>query len=305
MQPVRVICGPTAAGKSAVATQLAERVPITIISADSRQVYRGFDIGTAKPTRREQELVPHIGIDVIGPAERWSAWGWAEMARTAIHEAAAAGRTPVIVGGTGFYIRALTHPIVNLPELDPARRQALSDWLDAQSPSLLQQWCLRLDPDRAHLGPVQWRRAIEVALLAGRRLSSLYAQSSTAQPLAVRYLVVDPGPVLRQRIADRATAMMYGGWMHEVEVLSSQVPHTAPAWQATGYSDVLAHLRGELTLSQAIERVVTGTRQYAKRQRTWFRHQLDESLVTRVSPLSPDLMHDVLTWWQDQPEESV
>lgn len=285
--------------------QLAERVPITVISADSRQVYRGFDIGTAKPTRRELELVPHAGIDVIDPEERWSAWGWAEMARTAIGEARAAGRTPVIVGGTGFYIRALTHPIVNLPALDAARRQSLSDWLDTQSPSLLQQWCLRLDPERAHLGPVQWRRAIEVALLAGQRLSSLHEQSLTAQPLEVRYLVVDPGAVLRERVADRVTDMMNSGWMQEVELLSSRVPHGAPAWQATGYSEVLAHLRGEISFAQATERVVIATRQYAKRQRTWFRHQLDESLVTRVSPLTGHVMDDVLTWWQDQPEESV
>lgn len=285
--------------------QLAERIPITVISADSRQVYRGFDIGTAKPSRREQELVPHVGIDVLDPESRWSAWGWAEMARAAIGEALALGRTPVIVGGTGFYIRALTHPIVNLPELDAARRQSLSDWLDTQPASLLQQWCLRLDPERAQLGPVQWRRAIEVALLAGQRLSSLHEQSSTAQPLAVRYLVVDPGPVLQQSIGDRVKAMVDSGWMPEVEALSSHVPHCAPAWQATGYSDVLAHLRGDISLAQATERVVIGTRQYAKRQRTWFRHQLDDSLVTRISPLAERAMDEVLSWWHDQPEESV
>ncbi len=285
--------------------QLAERFPITIISADSRQVYRGFDIGTAKPARRELELVPHMGIDVIDPDARWSAWGWAEMARSAIAEARAAGRTPVIVGGTGFYIRALTHPIVNLPKLDASRRQALSDWLDAQPPSLLQLWCQRLDPDRAHLGPVQWRRAIEIALLAGQKLSRLYEQSPAAQPLAVRYLVVDPGTVLQQRIADRVTAMMESGWMHEVQAISSRTPPSAPAWQATGYGDVLAHLQGDITLAQAQQQVVIGTRQYAKRQRTWFRHQLEESLVTRVSPLSTHVMDAVMLWWKNQTEESV
>ncbi len=285
--------------------QLAERFPITIISADSRQVYRDFDIGTAKPTRQQQDVVPHVGINVIDPAQRCSAWSWAELARTAIHEARAAGRTPVIVGGTGFYIRALTHPIANLPDLDAARRRALSDWLDVQPPSLWQQWCERLDPDRARLGPVQWRRAIEVALLSGERLSTLHAQSVTAQPLAIRYLVVDPGPVLGQRIADRTSAMLNGGWMQEVEDLSSRVPPNAPAWQATGYGSVQAHLRGELTLAQATEHVVIRTRQYAKRQRTWFRLQLDASRVTRVSPLSTQVMADVLTWWQDQPEEQL
>ncbi len=302
---VRVICGPTAAGKSAVAMQLAERLPITIISADSRQIYRHFDIGTAKPSRAERDLVPHVGIDVVEPTQRWSAWHWAECAREAIYAARRSGRHPVIVGGTGFYIRALTHPISHVPALDAGRRQALSDWLDRQSPALLQRWCERLDPSRASLGPVQWRRAIEVALLGGVRMSDVHADADAAQPLAVRYLVVDPGESLQDRVRSRVHAMFDAGWTSEVERLVQQVPPDAPAWQATGYGEVLAHLRGIASRNETIEQVTIRTRQYAKRQRTWFRHQLDPDKVTRVSPLSNDALDQVLTWWQDRHQENV
>lgn len=302
---VRVICGPTAAGKSSLAMQLAERLPITIISADSRQIYRHFDIGTAKPSRAERALVPHVAIDVIDPTERWSAWHWAECARAAIDAARRAGRHPVIVGGTGFYIRALTHPISNVPTLDADRRQALSDWLDRQPAELLRRWCERLDSSRASLGPVQWRRAIEVALLGGVRLSDLHAGADTAQPLAVRYLVVDPGTVLQDRIRSRVHAMFDAGWTDEVERLLQHVPDDAPAWQATGYGEVMAHVRGIASRSETIEQVTIRTRQYAKRQRTWFRHQLDPDKVTHVSPLANDAMDQVLTWWQARHQENV
>ncbi len=302
---VRVICGPTAAGKSSVAMQLAERLPITIISADSRQIYRHFDIGTAKPSRDERQRVPHVGIDVVEPMQRWSAWHWAECAREAIHAARSAGRHPVIVGGTGFYIRALVHPISELPALDADRRQALSDWLDRQPAATLQRWCERLDPARASLGPVQWRRAIEVAMLGGVRLSALYADANAAQPLAARYLVVDPGAALQDRIRTRVHAMFDAGWTDEVERLTRHVSADAPAWQATGYGEVLKHVRGIASRSETIEQVTIRTRQYAKRQRTWFRHQLDPDTVTRVSPTANNALDQVLEWWQAIHQENV
>jgi tRNA dimethylallyltransferase len=189
--PIAVLCGPTAAGKSALALAFARTVPTTIISADSRQIYRGFDLGTAKPTREELALVPHAGVDVADPTERWSAWQWASMARRAIEEARDAGRVPLVVGGTGFYIRALVTPLAPIPPLDARARASLAHWLDTLSPDELQRWCARLDTPRAALGPTQWRRAVEVALLTGVPLSVWHAQSRPLPPLAVRYLVVD------------------------------------------------------------------------------------------------------------------
>ncbi len=296
---VPVICGPTASGKSALAMRLADEAPVTIISADSRQLYQGFDIGTAKPTPQEQARVPHVGIDVAAPTERWSAWRWAVMARSAIREARAAGRVPVVVGGTGFYIRALVAPLASVPTLDAPRQAALSTWLDTLPHEELRRWCTVLDPERAARGPVQWRRAIEVALLTGTPLSTWHRRDAgDTAPLAVHYLVVDPGPSLAHRIEARVHAMLDAGWVLEVANLLARIPPTAPAWQSTGYDAVRAHVEGHVSLADATSRVIVDTRQYAKRQRTWFRHQLQEGAVTRLSPIDPDAIERVLAWWR-------
>jgi tRNA dimethylallyltransferase len=303
--PLPVICGPTAAGKSALAMALAREAPVTIISADSRQLYRGFDIGTAKPTRAEQAMVPHAGIDVAEATERWSAWKWAEMAWAAIHAARAAGRVPVVVGGTGFYVRALVAPLAPLPPLDPERRAALARWLDAQPPTEWHRLCARLDPPRAALGPPQWRRAIEVALLTGTPISVWHRQAPGpgGRVPSVHYLVVDPGAALADRIAARVHAMIAAGWLEEVRALRRHVPDDAPAWQATGYAvlrDLIAQgtEHDEAARRGALERIITDTRQYAKRQRTWWRHQLRERPVTRLSPDEPDAPARVRAWWR-------
>jgi tRNA dimethylallyltransferase len=302
--PLLVVCGPTAAGKSALVMALAERYPVTVVSADSRQIYRGFDIGSAKPNRAEQAAVPHVGIDVARPEERWSAWAWARMARAAIAEARAAGRIPVVVGGTGFYIRALAQPLAEVPVLDRARREALDRYLERQPPGTRQRWCARLDPPRAALGPAQWRRAVEVALLTGRPLSDWHSEAGPAEAPAMRYVVVDPGAVLAERIERRVHSMLAAGWLAEVEALAAEVPLTAPAWQATGYGAVLGHVQGVLSREAMVEQVVIRTRQYAKRQRTWFRHQLPPLLVRRVSSMSPDVLATVAEWVHGQDEDS-
>src|SRR5688572_31154351 len=171
---VRVICGPTGAGKSALAMRLAELHDALIISADSRQIYRGFDIGTAKPSAGDRATVPHCGIDVADPVERYSAARWAAEARGWIREARASGREPLVVGGTGFYLRALVEPLFESPDLDPVRRAALERLFATTSTEDLRRWCLRLDPERAHLGRVQLARSVETALLTGHRLSGLH-----------------------------------------------------------------------------------------------------------------------------------
>lgn len=221
-----IICGPTAAGKSALAMRLAELLPITIISADSRQIYQGFDIGTAKPSRLDRERVPHAGLDLIHPAERFSSFAWATIAGKAIEEARHAGRIPLVVGGAGFYVRALVTPEPGSPRYD------------------------------------------------------------------ARYLVVDPGPMLREWIAFRVDAMLTAGWRHEVKRLDSYdwIPDDAPAWQASGYKVIREMVRGNLSEDEAREAVVIATRQYAKRQRTWFRHQLPPELTMRVDPRSADAL---------------
>lgn len=293
---IPVVCGPTAAGKSAIAFALAERLPATIIVADSRQIYRRFDVGTAKPSSEEQATVPHRGIDLIEPTERFSAAAWASDAGRWIDEALDAGRTPLVVGGTGFYLRALFDPLFEEPELDAARRRSLEQALSSMSTVDLRRWCATLDPDRAHFGRTQLLRAIEVALLTGERLSKLHHARARPSRRAARYLAVDPGAALAERISTRLDAMLAGGWVDEVRTLIDEVPEDAPAWNATGYRAVSEFVRGRITQADAHEQILIGTRQYAKRQRTWLRHQLSESDVTVLDPMAASAREIAERW---------
>jgi tRNA dimethylallyltransferase len=294
---IDVICGPTAAGKSAIAMTLAQSDKVAIISADSRQIYRGFDIGTAKPTPQEREAVPHYGIDVVSGGERYSAAAWAEGAKTWIARARANGRTPIIVGGTGFYIRALIDPLFEEPELDTDRRAALTTFLDSLTTLELRRWCQALDRERAGLGRTQLLRAIEIPLLTGRRLSELHRLHARPMAATARYLLVDPGPPLADRIEKRVHRMLEAGWLDEVRRLATEVPPSAPAWNATGYREVHRLVRGECAEAETIRRIVVATRQYAKRQRTWFRHQLPADAVTTINPDDASAGDFVQSWW--------
>ena len=233
-----VICGPTAAGKTALVVALADELDLVVINADSRQIYRGFDIGTAKPTKAERHRVPHRCIDLAEPETRFTAYAWAAEAEEAIGGAHRDGRIPIVVGGAGFYIRALVHPV------------------SAQAP-------------------------------AG------------AERYSAHYLVTDPGPVLRERIAERAARMLDGGWAEEVASLATHVPHDAPAWQASGYSAIREYVAGTLSRDAARARVVIATRQYAKRQRTWFRHQLPAHRTTRLDPDGTSAVRAAAAWVRD------
>ncbi|MCC6242375.1 MAG: tRNA (adenosine(37)-N6)-dimethylallyltransferase MiaA [Gemmatimonadaceae bacterium] len=307
--PLRVIMGPTAAGKSAIALTLAERYGATIISADSRQLYRGFDIGTAKPTAEEQTRVPHLGLDVLDPTDRASSHWWGERAREWIGTLRGVGREPLVVGGTGFYVRALVTPLDPMPTLDATARAALEPWLNGLASNELTRWCEQLDPARAHLGATQKRRAIETVLLSGRRLSDEFVAHNAITRengslwSSVRYLVVDPGAVLAQRIADRVRMMVRAGWLDETRALLETVAPDAPAWSASGYQVMRSAARGEYSIDAAIERVTIETRQYAKRQRTWCRHQIPVGEVTWLDGTAADAMARAIAWWDTDTEE--
>jgi tRNA dimethylallyltransferase len=295
---VRIICGPTAAGKSAVALRLAERHGAVIISADSRQIYRGFDIGTAKPSAEERRRVPHLGLDVVDPSERYSAALFAQHAHEWIREAHQAGREPVIVGGTGFYLKALVEPLFESPTLDAIRRAALERAFAEIETERLRRWCQVLDPERAHLGRTQLIRSAETAFLTGRRLSDLHTERARTPLIRASYLVVDPGARLAAQIEGRFGAMMAAGWADEVNALTQSVDQSAPAWNASGYGAIRELVRGTISPEQARERVIIETRQYAKRQRTWFRHQLESAVTTRVDPHDPAINAAVNDWWE-------
>ena len=208
-----MIVGPTAAGKSMRAMEAAAHGDIAIISADSRQIYRKFDIGTAKPTPEELSRVVHFGVNIVDPTEHYSAYQWARDAARWIDDAEQLGKMPVIVGGTGFYVKSLFDPPYDEPPVTD----------------------LKLVPE---------------------------------------YEVVDPGPELKAHIETRVDQMLENGWLDEVASLMQSVPPDAIAWKASGYRVMRRHLEGEYSLAHARERAIIETRQYAKRQRTWFRHQL-------------------------------
>jgi len=278
---VPVIVGPTAVGKTAVAVALAARWPMVVISADSRQVYRRLDIGTAKPTATERMAVPHLGIDVVAPGERYSA---GRFARDAAGWLATLGREvqPVVVGGTGFYVKALADGLFREPPMDREHLQRLRRW--SHTAQDLGRWAARLDRSFRGGGRQRAARAVEVALLTGRPLSWWQAHAKAEgimRPWYVRLSV--PRAVLHDRIAARVHRMLEGGWIDEVrDVLESGVPADAPGLDAVGYREIVRMLRGDLERSELAQAIIVATRRYAKRQETWFRHQLTGSPVVTI-----------------------
>ncbi|MBI2407993.1 MAG: tRNA (adenosine(37)-N6)-dimethylallyltransferase MiaA [Gemmatimonadetes bacterium] len=292
------MCGPTGAGKSALALALAKAHGLTILVADSRQVYRGFDIGTAKPTAAEQAEVAHEGLDLADPTVRFSAAAWASHADSVIRQLGA--DRVLVVGGTGLYLRALVRPLFAEPPLDAARRAALTAELETLDTATLRRWVLHVDAARAGLGRTQLLRALEVALLTGRRISDLHRQDARPPNWRARWLVVDPGDALHARIERRLGEMLDAGWLDEVRALVSRVPPEAPAWNACGYQALRAFTEGQGTLATARAAILVATRQYAKRQRTWFRHQLGDEAVTPIDPRSAGAVEAAARWWREE-----
>ena len=270
-----VLVGPTAVGKTAVAAALAALTPVTVISADARQVYRGLDIGTAKPDRAVLARVPHVGLDLVDPGERYSAGRFAREAAVWLDQIRAAGRLPLVVGGTGFYVRALADGLFREPPLEPGRREQLRDWTGQLPGADLARWAGRLDPRFQAGGRQRAARAIEVALLTGQALSWWQQEARETGVMRPWYIHLTlPRETLRSRIAARVDAMLAAGLVEEVRgVLARGVARDAAGLDGVGYREVVAMLvdGGEAELREAI---AAATRAYAKRQETWFRNQL-------------------------------
>ena len=273
------VCGPTGSGKSALALDLAERFGGEIVNCDSLQLYRGFDVGTAKTPPAQRRNVPHHLFDVLEPQMGYSAGEYAREARAVIAQVAARGRLPVIVGGTGFYLWALLAGLPALPGRDEGLRSRLLGKEQAR-PGSLHRLLTRLESAaaaRIHPRDVQkLTRALEVRLLTGRSLPP----PAHAQPL-VGYVNVKIGlnpdrAVLHQKLDARVAAMFQGGLLEEVGTLLAQGATGAEKpFESLGYKQALLHLRGELTLERAISSTQLETRQYAKRQWTWFRRDAE------------------------------
>jgi tRNA dimethylallyltransferase len=280
------VVGPTAVGKTALSLALAEHLPIEIVSMDSRQVYRDMDIGTDKVSAEERARVPHHGLDLVAPSERFSAGRFAREARAWMDGIETRGRVPVLVGGTGFFLRALMDPIFEEPRLDEDRLGRLRPWLAARDREELARWVEVLDPERAAVaiegGPQRMSRTLEVALLTGRPLSRWHREAP-AQTEGTDGLVVVlelPRDELRRRIDQRVSRMVERGLVDEVRrLVAAGFTETDPGMSGTGYREIITHLKGERSLEEAVEDVRVATRRYARRQTTWFRHQLPGSAV--------------------------
>jgi len=278
--PLLALVGPSASGKSALALGLAERVPLEIVSCDSLQVYRGLDIGSAKASADEQARVRHHLLDVVEPHEDFSAARWVALAREALTEIAGRGRLPVIVGGTGLYLKALLQGLFEGPSRNARLRSRLERFAFRRGPRQLHELLARIDPQAAaRLHPndlVRVVRALEVYRLTRRRLSDHLARPARGlEGFEVRVIGLAPGrPELRRRVGARTAAMFERGLLAETAGVLSRYGGQAPRpLRAIGYRQALDCLAGRLDEAAARERVNVETMQYAKRQMTWFRHQ--------------------------------
>ena len=298
---VPVLVGPTAVGKTAVALALTAHWPLEIVSADSRQVYRRLDIGTAKPTPSERARAPHHGVDVVEPGSRYSAGHFARDAVGWLVDIRSRNTKPMVVGGTGLYVRALADGLFTEPALDPAKRRALDAWTARLEPIELLRWAGRLDPGFRGGGRQRAARAIEVALLSGRPLSYWQQAARARGCLDPWYIVLTvPRPVLHRRIAHRAQDMVRRGLIEEVAaVLSEGHAPNAPGLDGIGIREAVEYLHGSRQRETVAEAITIGTRQYAKRQQTWFRHQLGGNAITVDATRPPEkLAAEIAQMWE-------
>ena len=278
--PVLFLMGPTASGKTALAVELVRRLPFEIISVDSAQVYREMDIGTAKPDAETRRIAPHRLVDILDPAEAYSAGQFRTDALREIAAIQAAGHIPLLVGGTMLYFRALERGLAELPTADPALRARLAAERAEQGGAALHARLARLDPAaaaRIHPADSQRiQRALEVYELTGRPLTELCAVSrNESLPFRIVKWIVAPAnrQVLHERIKQRFQLMLAQGFVAEVECLRRRgdLNPDAPSMRAVGYRQVWAYLDGRLDETAMVERGIIATRQYAKRQLTWLR----------------------------------
>ena len=276
--PAILLIGPTASGKTALAFELATRFPCDIVSVDSAQVFRDMEIGTAKPDAATLARFPHRLIDLITPEERYSAAQFRADALREMHAIAAAGRIPLLVGGTMLYVKVLRSGLAELPQADAAQRAAIDAEAAARGWPALHAELARHDPDTAaRLKPTdaqRIQRALEVVRLTGRTLGSFFAEQATgALPFRMLNLALVPSDraVLHARIAERFGAMLAAGLVDEVRGLRRKYTLDAglPSMRCVGYRQAWDMLEGEIPSGELRERGIYATRQFAKRQLTW------------------------------------
>jgi tRNA dimethylallyltransferase len=280
LQPLVVIVGPTASGKSTLAVWLAENIGGEIVACDSTQLYKGFDIGTAKPPLAERRSVLHHLIDVLTPEQATTAGGYREMAIAVLDDLRQRGRVPILTVGTGLYLRALVEGLADVPQRSEEMRERLRASRASHAPGHLHRVLQRLDAAAARkIAPGDEQkliRAIEVCLLTKRPLTEVYEQGRA--PLqgwqAVKIGLRPAREALNDRIHARTEAMLARGWIDEVRALvGAGLPENAKPFDFIGYRELRAVLRSETKLEDAKAAIQQATRRYAKRQATWFRRE--------------------------------
>jgi tRNA dimethylallyltransferase len=275
-----VLVGSTSSGKSLVALELADRLGGEIVGADSRQIYRGLEIGTEAPTLEDRAKVPHHFVSFLSPSETYNAGHYGREARAVVREIESRGRTAIVAGGSGLYVRALTQGLFHGPPRDDAIRARLTRRIAEEGLDALRQELERVDPE-AHAAilpgdPVRVIRALEVHELTGRPITALRREKAAepfhAQLFGLRW----SRPDLAKRIASRLDKQLARGFLEEVrwlhgEMAAGRMGEDAPGPRTLGYRELLPHLRGETSLDAARVEIALRTRQLAKRQETWFR----------------------------------
>ena len=306
LPPAILLIGPTASGKSAVAFELASRLPVEIVSVDSAQVYIDMDIGTAKPTSAERLRVPHHLIDLVTPEQSYSAARFRDDALAAMRDISARGRLPLLVGGTMLYVKALREGLSKLPPADPGIRAQIDEaamrhgWpvLHAQLAALDPETAGRLEPNDAQ----RIQRALEVVRLTGRPLAASYARRDAAElPYRLHAIGLAPSDraALHARIAQRFDAMLTAGLIDEVRALREKYALDAalPSMRCVGYRQVWAFLDGALAPEELRERGIYATRQLAKRQLTWMRAMPDLEVFDCCDPAAASSVASRVAEW--------
>jgi tRNA dimethylallyltransferase len=301
VSPLACVCltAPTACGKTELAIELARRLPIEIVSVDSAMVYRGMDIGTAKPTPEIRSAVPHHLIDVADPAEPYSAGRFLREASAAIAAIRGRGRLPLLVGGTLLYLRALRHGLAELPEADQDLRAALDREAARVGWPAMHRRLEEIDPEAARrIAPndrQRIQRALEVHRLTGRPLTELQRAADVRYGADVTTLALIPPEraELAARIEQRFDAMTEAGFVSEVQELRARddLGMDTPSMRAVGYRQVWGYLAGQYAWPVARSKAIAATRQLAKRQMTWLKAETD---IERFDALSPDLAEKLL-----------
>jgi len=280
LAPLVSILGPTASGKSSLAIRLAQQLNGEVLVCDSTQVYRHFDIGTAKVPLAEQEGIAHHLVDLVEPEELFTAGEYRRRALLVLAEVTKRGKLPILTAGTGLYLRALLEGLADAPERSEELRARLRTKAQLHGSDHLYRALVRLDPENAaRIGPRDTQkviRAIEMRILAGKPVREIHrAGRSSLEGYDVQKIgLLPPRADLYARIDARAITMLRDGWLDEVRKLSSTgIPAHSKPFQFIGYTELLAHLAGRLTMEAALEKIQLATRRFAKRQLTWFRKE--------------------------------